>query len=309
MIDKPGIYDLPEAEYHADPCEPFSLSRGVAHLLLTANPKKAWRASPKLGGKGDIIPSKAMDAGSAVHSLMLGKGSDIEVLQAVYDEKHKKAGKPVTDYATNAAKHERDLIRSYGRIPVLANDMPKLQACKDAALEQLSEHEDGAAFFAPGRSEAVVVWQEGDFWFRIMVDRLPDDPRASPYDIKATEMLAAPGKWDRRLQSIYAFQDAFYRRGLKAVRGVEPAPFRFPVIELEEPYCIAVHAAAPSLRAIAEQEVERAILIWKNCVKRQKWPGYPPYTAWVEASNWQINEAEEQSLRDEQMQEMEEIAA
>jgi hypothetical protein len=303
-VTEPGIYELTEAEYHADPCEPFSLSRGVAHLLLTGNPKKAHRASRKLGGKRDIIPNRAMDAGSAVHSLMLGRGADIEVMSTTYGDKHKKAGQPVTDFATDAAKHERDLIRSYGRIPVLAHQMPMLHACRDAAFEQMHEHEDGAAFFAPGRSEAVVIWQEDGLWFRIMVDRLPDDPHAMPYDIKATEMLAAPGKWDRRLQTIYAFQDAFYRRGLKAVRGVMPAPFRFPVVELDEPYCLAMHAAAPSLQAMAEQEVERAIGIWRHCVKTNSWPAYPPFTAWVEAANWQINQIEEQMLRDEIMQEM-----
>jgi hypothetical protein len=218
-ITAPGIYKLPEAEYHADPCEPFSLSRGIAHTLLTTNAKKAHHAHPKLGGADPFIPNKAMDAGSIIHSLVLGVGAEIKSIDAVYDAKHKRAGQLVTDYATKAAQEARDAIRDAGGIPVLAHEEPKLRACADAALEQLKHHEDGADFFAPGQSEAVVVWKEGDLWFRIMVDRLPDDPKAPAYDFKATKLSAAPGSWDRRLQNIYAFQDAFYRRGLKHRTG------------------------------------------------------------------------------------------
>lgn len=303
MVDRPGIFEMPAEDYHADPCEPFSLSRGIAHLMLTTNPRKAFHAHPKMGGKGSIMPTQAMDGGSVVHSLALGKGADIEVISAVYGPKHDKAGQPVADFATKAAQAERDAIREAGRIPVLPHQDAGLRACAAAALEQMRVHPDGAAFFGPGRSEVVVAWQEDGLWFRIMVDRLPDDPRASPYDFKATEMSAAPGEWDRRLQRIYAFQDAFYRRGLKAVRGVAPAPMLFPVVEMDEPYCLAIHAAAPSLREIAEGQVERAVQMWKRCVRDNRWPGYPPFTAWVEATNWQINEADAQSLRDEFIQE------
>jgi len=302
IITAPGIYTMPENEYHADCCEPFSLSRGIAQLLVNTNPRKAYHASPKLGGNGGIIPTKAMDAGSIVHSLVLGKGAGIQVLTATYDDKHAKAGQPVADYATKAAKSERDQIREDGKIPVLSHEEPSLRLCAKTALDQMRKHPDCGDFFAPGQSEAVVVWQEDGLWFRIMIDRLPDNPRASPYDVKLTELSAAPGNWDRRLQKIYAFQDAFYRRGLRAVRGIDPAPMLFPVIEMEAPYCVALHAAAPSLQFVAEQEVERAIRIWKRCVATNAWPGYPPFTVWVEAANWQLSAAEDQNLRDEIME-------
>lgn len=302
MIIEPGIYSISEAEYHADPCEPFSLSRGIAHKIITENPRKAYHASPKLGGHGGLIPNKSMDAGSMVHRIVLGKGAEIEVVRAVYGPKHARCGEFVDDYATAAAKEARDAIRARGRIPVLAHEEPGIRACAVSALEQLRDHPDGGGFFEPGRSEAVVVWQEDDCWFRVMVDRLPDNPRASPYDFKATKLSAAPGDWDRRLQQIYAFQDSFYRRGLKAVRGIMPSPMLFPVIELDEPYCLAVHAAAPSLQDIADRQVERAIAAWKRCVKTGQWPGYPAHTAWVEAPNWMINAAQDQEIRDEMME-------
>lgn len=301
-ITAPGIYELSAEAYHRDPCPEPSLSRGIAHLLLTENPRKAHHAHPRLGGGSLVKPNRAMDAGSIVHSLMLGKGADLRALAAVYGPKHERAGKPVTDFATKAAQEERDAIRQDGGIPVLAHQEAELRNCAEAGLEQLRRHPDGADFFAPGRSEMVVAWQEDGLWFRIMVDRLPDDPRAPLYDLKMTELSAAPGSWDRRMQRIYAFQDAFYRRGVRAVRGVAPAPMLFPVTELDAPYCQAVHAAAPSLQAVAQQQVERAVGIWKRCMRAGRWPGYLPLTAWVEATTWQINAEDDQEARDALME-------
>lgn len=294
-----GVYAMEPSVYHADPVEPLSLSRGIAHLLITHSSRHAHYAHPKLGGNGGIVPTRVMDDGSVVHSLMLGRPQDIGVVDAVYGEKHAKAGEPVTDFATKAAQEARDAIRKQERIPVLPHRLKELRDCAASALHQLEGHQDGAAFFGSGQSEAVVVWREDDLWFRIMVDRLPDDPRAPLYDIKATELSAAPGGWERRLQKIYAFQDAFYRRGLRALRGVEPEPMRFVVVELDPPHCISVVSAAPSLRVIAEREVERAIQIWRRCLTRDEWPGYAPFTAYVEATNWQIAQADEQALRDQ----------
>lgn len=304
IITAPGIYTLPEDIYHADPIEPFSLSRGIAHLLVTRSPLHAHYAHPKLGltTGGGIKVNKAMDAGSAVHSMVLEKGAKVVPLAATYDAKHKKAGKPVEDFATNAAKDERDALREAGHIPVLAHELPELRRAAAAVTRNLRWHQDGSDFFGPGQSEAVVVWEEDGLWFRCMVDRLPDDPNAPPYDLKLTGLSAAPGGWERRLRDVYAFQDAFYRRGIAAVRRVMPPSMRFVVGELDAPHGVSVMTPAPSLQAIAEAEVERAIQIWRRCVTDDIWVGYPPFTAHIEATSWQLSQAEEQAMRDEIME-------
>lgn len=302
-ITEPGIYDLAADVYHSDPCPVPSLSRSIAHKLIRQTPLHAHYEHPRLGGNGGIIPTRAMDDGSAVHSMLLGKGADLVPLAAVYGTKHELAGKPVRDFKTKAAEDERDAIRRAGGIPIIAHRVPMLENTVRTVFDQMHTHPDCVDFFGPGRSEAVVIWREGDLWFRIMVDRLPEDPHAPPYDLKTTELSAAPGGWERRLQSEYAFQDAFYRRGLKAVRGIYPEAMRFVVPELKPPHAMAVMCAAPSLQAIAEAEVDRAIRIWGHCMKTSQWPGYPPFTAHVEAPNWMLMRAEEQAMRDEFIQE------
>lgn len=299
QVSAPGIYTMSEADYHADCCPEPSLSRGIAQVLVRQTPMHAYHVHPRLGGNGGIVASKVMDHGSALHAMLLGKGADIELIRTVYGPKHKLAGKPVVDYKTDAAAEERDELRASGRIPVLPADMPDLLRCKGAVLRQINAHEDGADFLAPGQSEAVVVWQEDGLWFRIMIDRLPEERHAAPYDLKFTKMSVAPGGWERRLQTEYAFQDAFYRRGIKAVRGIMPPPMRFIVAELDQPHGVSIMACGPSLVDLAEREVERAIQKWRHCVKTDTWPGYPPYTAWVDATSWQITQADEAGMRDQ----------
>ena len=300
-IESPGIYDISAADYHADPCPVPSLSRSIAHLLVTRSPMHAHYHHPRLGGGEDIEASKAMDAGSAVHAMVLGKGAQTVPLKSVYGSKHERAGQPVTDYATKDAQAERSALREAGHIPCLAHELPEWQRAAASIMRHLRVHQDGADFFATGRSEATVIWREDDIWLRIMVDRLPDDPQAPAYDLKLTKLAAAPQAWEQQLRKKYAFQDAFYRRGLAAIRKVTPPPMRFVVGEIDPPYGVSVMTAAPSLAALADAEVERAVRVWRQCLISDRWPGYPLFTAHVEAPTWMVVAAEERELRDEMM--------
>lgn len=303
MITAPGIYVMPPEEYHADPCPEPSLSRSIAMALTRQSPRKAHWMHPRLGiGEQNDTPSRAMDDGSIIHSALLGIGATMRPLTSVYGPKHELAGKPVKDFATKAAKDEREAIRKAGGIPVLAHRVPFLTNCANTLESMIRVHPDARGFFHPGQSEAVVVWCEDGVWLRCMVDRLPDDPYRPPFDLKLTDMSAAPDGWEWRLRTEYAFQDAFYRRGIAAVRGIEPEPMRFLVGELDAPHDLAVMAAAPSLAALAEAEVERAIRIWKRCMTSGEWPGLARQTAWIEATSWQITQADEAALRAEMME-------
>jgi len=304
-ITEPGIYEMSETEYHADPCEPFSLSRGIARLLIDRSPMHAFHAHPRLGAGDGIEVSKIMDEGSAVHSMLLGKGARVVSVRAVYGPKHKLAGQPVKDFKTDAACEDRDAIREEGCIPILPHEQGDLVRAVSAVTTHLRWHQDGPDFFADGRSEAVVVWREGDLWLRCMIDRLPDDPMAPAYDLKVTKMSAAPGGWERRLRDVYAFQDAFYRRGLRAVRRKTPPTMRFVVVERDAPHGVSVMTPAPSLAALADAQVERAIGIWRECVKTGQWPGYAPFTAHIEAPPWMLSAEDDQALRDEILEEQE----
>jgi hypothetical protein len=301
MLTEPGIYEISMAEYHADPCEVPSLSSSIAKLIVRRTPKHAWQAHARFGAAG-LEPSRVMDDGSTEHAMLLGQEHLIQEISTVYGPKTKRKdliGLPVKTYQSDAAQEERDEIRDAGKIPVLHHRLAELLACKEAALEQIKLAADGPAFLAPGRNEITAVAREADVWLRCLVDRLPDNRRLPPIDLKCTEMSAAPGDWERRLRSEYAFQDAFYRRVLRGAEGVERPAMRFGVIELDPPHGVVFNAADTILRSIAEAEVERAIQRWRMCMTTGIWRCYPPHTAWVEAKSYQIEEAEDAAARED----------
>lgn len=287
LIGTPGLYDLTHDQYHSDPCAIPSLSCSIARILVRRTPRHAWQAHARFGNVG-IVPTRVMDDGSTIHAMMLGQGHLIEPVRAVNGPKHKDAGKPVTAYLTDAAKEERDEIRKMGRIPVLHYRLPELIRCKGAALQQLRAADDGEVFLSPGRNEVTAVSREDDVMLRCLVDRLPDARDLAPGDLKCTEMSVSPGAWDKRLQTEYAFQDAFYRRVLRSAEGFARPPMRFSAIELDPPHGTVITAPDDRLRAIAEAEVEQAIQLWRQCMRTNEWPLFGPQTRWVDAANWQV---------------------
>lgn len=296
-----GLHDLPEAAYHADPAPAPSLSASIARLLLTRSPRHAWQAHPRLGG-ADQPPEEttdAMDAGSALHKLLLGRGADIAVIDGVrYPAGHPLAGQSVVNWRLKAAREAREEARAAGLIPLLSQTLAKLQGVAEAALHQMRAHPGCADFFAAGRSEQVMLWQEGPAWCRSMVDRMPDDPAAPLFDLKFTEMSAAPQSWERRLERVYALQAAFYMRGAQVLRGERPAEFRFVVIELDPPHAVSVMAPDPSLLALAEEDMLRAVKCWHECLTTGEWPAYPPDIYYVAPSVGMMMDAERRRMED-----------
>lgn len=296
----PGVYSMSAEAYHADPCPIPSLSCTIARLLVRQSPLHAWTAHPRMGAV-DMEPSRVMDIGSALHAMLLGYREKVRPITATFGPKTKRReliGLPVTSYQSDAAQEERDEIRAAGGIPVLQHEWAGLIGAERAALAQIALADDGAGFSASGASEAVVIAHDDGVWLRCMVDRLPENPRLPPYDLKATKLSAAPGGWERRLQTEYAFQDAFYRRVVHLAGGYEPEPMRFIVVEIDPPHGVAIMAALPELAAIAEKEVDRAIRLWRQCQSADRWPCYPPHTAWISPTSWQVAASDEAAMRD-----------
>jgi hypothetical protein len=287
-----GIHHgVSEAIYHADPCVAPSLSASIARTLLRQSPLHAWHAHPRLNTyPQDADASEASDAGTILHKILLGRGVDIVPIDA-------------PDFRTKAAKEARDAARADGGVPILAHKLNTLHAAAVGARLQIDVHPEGRMLFEPGEPEVTLIWQEGDVWCRARPDFLLDDPRMPILDLKTTGMSAAPADWQRRLVSEYAIQCAFYRRGIAKLRGRTP-PMRFIVIEQDPPFGVSVMCAAPALAAYADAEVKRAIRMWRECMQTQQWPGYPAFTAHVDAPQWLLNQQDERLLNEETAREI-----
>lgn len=279
-IDKPGAYDLKPEVYHADPCPTPSLSSSIAKIMLDQSPRHAWTEHPRLNPGYEPENRQMFDIGQAAHTLMLKDDRALQIIDA-------------PDYRTKAAQDARASAYLADRIPVLAKQLESLAAMARSCREQLDHHEARDAF-TDGKPEQTLVWREGNVWCRCMLDWLPDDRKRAYDDYKSTNGSASPDFWQRNLFALqYDVQMAFYRRGIRAVFGVDNPTFRLCIQETSAPYALSVMALDPHALDFANKKVVEAIHLWSACIERNEWPGYsnriayvspPPYNeaAWLE---------------------------
>lgn len=260
QITQPGRYDLPEADYHADPMRHLggSLSSTVARKLLPPScPALARHAADHPEHKD------CYDLGSVVHKLILGSGCPIVEV-------------PADTWTTKAAKEARAAAREQGAVALLSKDLARAQAMRDAVHADPLAH---ALLTLPGKPEQTLIWREtDDVWGRAMLDRWPD-PDASPgcpivVDLKKT----AKGLDDASLSKTvwdygYHAQADWYSRGYRAVHGVTP-DFMFVFVQDVPPHLVRVFPLDDEFRADAHARNNEALAIWRDCLKTGVWPRY-----------------------------------
>jgi len=285
IIDKPGIYEILEARYHEDPIIEPSLSSSIAKVMLTASPRHVQTKHPRLGGATpDQKQRQDWDIGSAVHSILLEGKDKIVTIEH-------------NDYRKDAAKEARDAAYADNKIPLLAKQRTEVFAMVAAAHAQLKGHEEAAGVFSAGKPEQTLVWQEGDVWLRARLDWLREGP-IPIWDYKTTTD-ANPDVWVRRLFDLgFDVQVGFYRRGVRALLGIENPEFRFIVQETSAPYALSVVGLTPSTIELADMKAAMAIERWRWCITNDRWPGYPRETAYIEAPPWRAAEFEEAKERE-----------
>jgi PDDEXK-like uncharacterized protein DUF3799 len=286
-LDAPGIYAIPAADYHADPCPAPSLSASLIRELLAQSPEHAWWAHPRLNPAYEAETSTKFDVGTAAHALLLERRDDFLLIDA-------------ENYRTKDAQAQRDAAYANGKTPLLPDQWDDVQAMVAAARRQLADHQDKPTpLTGKGKPEQTLVWREdGDVWCRARLDWFFDD-RTLIDDYKSTGTTANPEVWSRRLLwgLGYDVQAAWYRRGVRAVFGIDPG-FRFVVQETFAPYALSVIALTPESMALADKKVAHALDLWRECLTTGKYPGYPTRTVWAELPAWEEAQWVEREARD-----------
>lgn len=291
MINAPGIYDIPAAEYHADPVATPSLSNSIAKILATQTPLHAKMAHPRLNPDFEREHPTKFDLGNAAHEFLLKGLSRIGVVKA-------------DDWKTKDARALREQFIAEGKTVLLSREMDAVERMVDAIREAIKEHGDSSDAFVGGTSEQTIVWPEqvGDqrIWCRSMIDWLPpSDPAAREikvYDLKTTTN-ASPQEWRRRAFDLnFDMQAAFYSRGLQELLGRE-VEFRFVVVEVEPPHAVSVVALDQVGLDLGARKVERAMYQWAKCIATGHWPGYAPFTQFISPPPWEIAAVEDREHR------------
>lgn len=261
--EEDGIWSgVDELDYHADLT---SLSSTGARTLLASPRKFRWQQDN--GGRPN---AKHFDTGHYVHSLVLGVGMDVEIIDA-------------ENYTTKFAREQRDKAYAAGRIPMLRNDA--LEA--EEMARQIRNHPDAAALLnrSDGYPELSCYWHDEPTGVRLRarIDWL------LPYaavDVK-TAASADPSDWGSAAAKWKLhFQAAWYLEGLRAL-GIEiGSRFFFLNVEKEPPYEVSVTRLPDRALALGARQVRKAIDLYATCQESGVWPGYPPGIHTVDLPQW-----------------------
>lgn len=289
---KAGIYpDIPSDRYHADQLvKQPSLSRSIAHKILTRSPRHAWFAHPRLNPDHQEKGSGTLDNGTAAHSLLF-EGRKPVIVEA-------------DSWRTNDAKEQRADARKAGKVALLRKDAEQVMGMCDAVARQLDDHDCKPRPFTDGKAEQTLIWQEQGVWLRARADWLRDDFTALD-DLKTTGMSASPFEWTRRRlwEDGLDIQAAMYRRGVKKLAGVDPE-WRFVVVENVPPYALSIISLDAEALTLADAKLDKAIQVWKHCLQRNDWPGYLSQVAYAELPPWESSRWLERQALEEMAAEM-----
>lgn len=266
-VDVAGVYDMDEADYHADPCPEQSLSYSGAKVLLDCPARYDWQ-------QANPIHRDDFDFGSAAHAHILGIGAPVDIIDA-------------DDWRTKAAREARDESRTEGRTPLLTKDWETVQAMADA----LRQHPTAASLLDPkrGHPERSAFWFDR-VWRRCRYDFLPDvDPnrRLIIPDYKTVRGHADTGSISRTVARFrYHMQAAWYLAGARAVLDVAEPAFVFIFQEREPPYLVNVVELDSYAVEIGAAMCERAVDVFVECTETGVWPGYGDDVKRVSLPRW-----------------------
>jgi hypothetical protein len=279
----PGVHQLTDEQYFADPVSGGSLTSSGARVLLAPGGPARYRHQRD---NGTTVVKREFDLGHAVHALVLGAGPKLIRITGT--------GASGPDaWLNNYDKAKVARARKVGAVPVRPSDF----AAAHAMAAAVKAHPIAAKLFTAGAPEQALIWR--DPVTGVMCRAKADWLRADGIvDLKTTES-AAPDALSRSVYSWgYYIQAAFYLRGfrllnLDAVVQREPW-FAFVAVEKAAPYLVHVHQLSERAMAYGDRKVSEALEIFRDCTASGRWPGYPEneitdigLPAWVRTEEWE----------------------
>lgn len=278
VITEPGVYDIPDVVYHADPIPGGSLSSSGARRLIPPSTPARFKWE-----QDHPVYKNVYDQGHAAHKLVLGAGAEFVVIDA-------------DDYRTKAAREERDAARAEGLTPLLAAE----HAVAQGMARALVQHPIASRLLAPGtgRPEQSLFWQDDltGVWRRARLDWLPNPipgRRMIVTDYKTTK--AADDESLRKDIANYGYhqQCAWYKDAVVAL-GLDAEPAMvFVFQEREPPYLVAVKELDHDSERIGRARNDEALGLYAQCVRDNHWPGYAEDVQSIRLPGWYLNRYEE----------------
>jgi hypothetical protein len=281
---KPGIYTMPAWQYHADPAPQPSLSNSLLTTLIQNTPRHAWLKHPRLNSLFNPAKSGGVfELGDAAHALLLEGVDKAHIIDA-------------PDWRKKEHREARDKARAAGLVPMLPQQHDGALAMVQAAREFIS-NTGFTGIFERAKPEQTLIWQDvGGIWCRARLDLLelqePHTGRPLVLDYKTTG-AGGPGEWMRRYLAAHGYdtQGVWYPRGLSAL-GYPGARFVFLVQENFEPFMCYLVELTEARVELATNKISRGVMLWRDCIGSNRWPGYSPEIYQAYPTAWEIKDEE-----------------
>jgi hypothetical protein len=264
-------YGMPPEEYHTQ--TDLALTSTIAKALVAQSPAHVRATVPLLGGERREA-SDALDFGSLVHLLVLGKGHRVEV--GDFD-----------DYRTVRARQWRDHVRAHGAIPVLERQHERATKAAGAVREQLDDM--GLLDLVGNPTEVAIAWSQMGCECRTQLDALHVDA-ARIVDLKTCES-AHPRDIERTVINYgYDVQASFSIQGMNTLMPELNGRWRFVFVfvEKEPPYVVTPVELSGEWLAIGLSKVMRAMDRWARCVETGRWPAYAQEILRLDPPKWAL---------------------
>ncbi len=262
LMPKPGLYQsLPFDEYAA--------WEAVNHGILQGFSRTPAHVRYELdhGGKE---PTRSLDLGWLTHLAVLEPARfEAGVVVPPKVDRRTKEGK---------ATWEQFSAGNVGKQFVQEDEYRKVLAMRDALLA----HPTAGEFLrSRGVSELSVLWEDHEHGIicKARIDRVGyvgEWPIVG--DVK-TARNASRRAFERAIYDYgYHVQAVHYLAGLHALVPIEEGRafrrFVFFVVESEAPHCVACYELDDAALAQAEQDRQRYLRTWRQCVETGRWEGY-----------------------------------
>lgn len=253
MITAAGIYDIPFAVYHSQPCDGPSMSSSDAIVLAAHTP-----AHLIVKREEDRAVARKADFGTVVHTLSLEPLRSASAI-AVID---------FDSYRKDAAKEAADIAMKAGKTPILTAEYDR--AVKVAGL--IPKHPDTLGLLDGKCEQTLAAKHESGIYMLCRPDCFTT--KRIIVDIK-TVSSASEEFLQRRVYGGWFQQAAWYCEVVKRVTGELPADYLWICIEQKPPHGIVVRRPSRiALEAGAKLNAE-AIATYAECVRTKTWPDYP----------------------------------
>lgn len=257
-ITEPGVYEMTNNEYHADPVPGGSLSSTGARKLLNTCPALfdyERRNPPK--------STPAFDTGNAAHDTLLGGGPEIVVCD-------------YPDWRKTAARDEAAEHRLRGAVPILPHERAEI----DAMVAAVRAHPVAGSLFEPGsgKPEASLFWTDERTAVnrRARLDWLPDpgSGRLIVPDLKTTRSAKREDFAKSAMNFGYHQQGPYYLDGVTALDLGDDPVFVYVAVEKTPPYLVNVIQLDVIASRIGAALNRDAIDLYAQCQASGIWPGY-----------------------------------